>query len=87
MVGYIYIARSKYVLMTDEQGLATLAAAVKYDSVNVWHASAVTSIKKINYENLTLKANNSNTSCVIDLVVNDTKPRNTCQSIFKHNGK
>lgn len=86
MVGYIYIANSKHVLMTDEQGLATLDDAVEYRSVNVWHASAVTSIKNITHAQLTKQANNK-ALFVIDLVVESPKPRNTFQSIFKQNGE
>mgnify|MGYP003668762615 CR=1 FL=1 len=86
MVGYIYIATSKYVLMTDEQGLATLDATVKYESVNVWHASALTSIKNITYDDITQKAND-NALFVIDLVVQSPEPRNTFQSIFNQNGE
>ncbi|ASP49680.1 methylamine utilization protein [Cognaticolwellia beringensis] len=86
MVGYIYIATSKYVLMTDEQGLATLDNTVKYESVNVWHASALTSIKNITYDDITKKAND-NALFVIDLVVQSPEPRNTFQSIFNQNGE
>lgn len=86
MVGYIYIASSKYVVITDEQGIARLNDVVKYESVNVWHSSALTSVKKISFNDLTKQANEK-ALFVIDLVVNDTKPRNTFQSIFKQNGK
>jgi plastocyanin len=86
MVGYIYIASSKYVLITDEQGIATLNDTVKYESVNFWHSSVLTSVKKISFNELT-KQTNEKALFVIDLVVNEIKPRNTFQSIFKQNGK
>jgi plastocyanin len=84
MVGYIYIAASKYVLMTDEQGKATLEDGIKYESVNVWHSSSVTSVKNIAYDNLSRKTNSTD-SFVIDLVVELPEPRNTFQTIFKPN--
>lgn len=86
MVGYIYIASSKHVLMTNEQGLATLDDDIQYDSVNVWHSSALTSVKNINYADLTKKTNNK-ASFIIDLVVDSPEPRNTFQSIFNQNGE
>lgn len=86
MVGYIYIANSKHVLITNEQGLATLDNAVEYESVNVWHASAVTSVNKIAHSELAQNLNN-NDLFVIDLIVDSPEPRNTFQSIFKQHGK
>ena len=84
MVGYIYIAGSKHVLMTDEQGKATLEDDIKYESVNVWHSSSVTSVKNIAYDNLSRKTNSTD-SFVINLVVELPEPRNTFQTIFKPN--
>ena len=53
MVGYVYIANSSQVLQTDEQGMATLDEAIAYESVNVWHASSVSTQKEIAYDDLT----------------------------------
>lgn len=86
MVGYIYIAGSKHVLMTDEQGKATLEDDIKYESINVWHSSSVTSVKNIAYDNLSRKKNDTD-SFVISLVVELPEPRNTFQTIFKPNGE
>ena len=86
MIGYIYIASSTQVLMTNEQGIATLADTVAYDSVNVWHASSVTRLTNISYEDLSKGIKNSGSS-VIDLVIEAPEPRNTFQSIFKKNGQ
>lgn len=84
MVGYIYIAGSKHVLMTDEQGKATLEDNIKYESVNVWHSSSVTSVKNIAYDNLSKKTNDTDTF-IINLIVESPEPRNTFQTIFKSN--
>ncbi|MGK2234843.1 MAG: plastocyanin [Colwellia sp.] len=86
MVGYIYIAGSKHVLMTDEQGKATLEDDIKYESVNVWHSSSVTSVKNIPYDNLSTKPTDTD-SFVINLVLEVPEPRNTFQTIFKPNGE
>ena len=86
MVGYIYIAGSKHVLMTDEQGIVKLDDAIKYESVNVWHSSSLTSVQNIKYGNLTKKANEQ-ASFMINLVVESPEPRNTFQTIFKQNGE
>jgi plastocyanin len=86
MIGYIYIASSTQVLMTNEQGIATLADTVEYDSVNVWHASSVSRLTNISYDDLS-KSKNNNGSWVINLVVDPPEPRNTFQSIFKKNGQ
>ncbi|TWX72473.1 methylamine utilization protein [Colwellia sp. C1TZA3] len=86
MIGYIYIAKSTQVLLTDEQGMATLADTVAYESVNVWHASSVTSLTSISYEDLTKGIKNDG-SLVIDLIIEAPEPRNTFQSIFKKNGQ
>ena len=86
MVGYIYIAGSKHVLMTDEQGKATIDDAIKYESINVWHSSSLTSVKNIAYDALSTTANDTN-SFVISLVVELPEPRNTFQTIFKQNGE
>ena len=86
MIGYIYIASSTQVLMTNEQGIATLADTVQYDSVNVWHASSVTRLTNMSYDDLS-KSKNNNGSWVINLVVDAPEPRNTFQSVFKKNGQ
>jgi plastocyanin len=86
MVGYIYIAGSKHVLMTDEQGIVKFDDAIKYESVNVWHSSSLTSVQNIKYGNLTKKANEQ-ASFMINLVVESPEPRNTFQTIFKQNGE
>jgi plastocyanin len=86
MIGYIYIASSTQVLMTNEQGIATLADTVEYDSVNVWHASSVSRLTNISSDDLS-KSKNNNGSWVINLVVDPPEPRNTFQSIFKKNGQ
>jgi plastocyanin len=86
MIGYIYIASSTQVLMTNEQGIATLADTVEYDNVNVWHASSVSRLTNISYDDLS-KSKNNNGSWVINLVVDPPEPRNTFQSIFKKNGQ
>ena len=86
MVGYIYIAGSKHVLMTDEQGKATLEDDIKYESVNVWHSSSVTSVKNIPYDSLSTKPTDTD-SFVINLVLEVPEPRNTFQTIFKPNGE
>ncbi|MFT6208891.1 MAG: hypothetical protein ACJA0T_002816 [Colwellia sp.] len=72
--------------MTNEQGIATLADTVEYDSVNVWHASSVSRLTNISYDDLS-KSKNNNGSWVINLVVDPPEPRNTFQSIFKKNGQ
>ena len=86
MVGYIYIASSKHVVMTDEQGQAALDDVIKYESVNVWHASSITSVKNITFDHLSAKPSDIN-SFVINLVVELPEPRNTFQTIFKPNGE
>ena len=89
MVGYIYIANSTQVLLTDDQGLATLDDTIKYQSVKVWHANLSTSLTRaetIDYDDLA-KAANTDGQLVIKLIVDSPEPRNTFQSIFKKHGK
>jgi len=89
MVGYIYIASSTQVLMTNEHGMATLDNSIKFDHVSVWHSnlsSALTSPKQISYENLVKNANNA-TLFIINVDLNSPEPPNTFQSIFKNNGQ
>lgn len=86
MVGYIYIANSKHVLMTDENGMAKLDDTIHYESVNVWHSSSLTSVKNIAYDTLPTKNDAANTF-VINLVVDLPEPRNTFQTLFKQNGE
>ncbi len=85
MVGYIYIADSTQVLLTNDQGQATLDDTIEYQSVNVWHAnlsSSATSAITIHYDDLA-KSSNNNGQWVIKLVVDTPEPRNTFESIFK----
>ncbi len=89
MVGYIYIANSTQVLLTDDQGLATLDDTIEYQSVKVWHANLSTSLTRaetIGYDDLA-KAANTDGQLVIKLIVDSPEPRNTFQSIFKKHGK
>lgn len=86
MVGYIYIARSKNVIMTDENGLATFANNQAFTNVSVWHASALTSVKTIAYSDL-VTSGDVNKSFLIELATEAPAPRNTFQSIFNKNGK
>ena len=72
--------------MTDEQGQAALDDVIKYESVNVWHASSITSVKNITFDHLSAKPSDIN-SFVINLVVELPEPRNTFQTIFKPNGE
>jgi plastocyanin len=85
MIAYIYIASSTEVSMTNEQGIATLADTVEFDSVNVWHASSVTRLTNMSYDDLSKSKDDG--SLVINLVVDAPEPRNTFQSIFKKNGQ
>jgi len=89
MVGYIYIADSPYTVLTDENGIATLAKDIEYQSLNIWHqnlSKAVTSTQRINYDDLIQKPDNE-AIFVINLVLDSPEPRNTFQSIFKKNAK
>ena len=89
MVGYIYIADSTQVLLTDDQGIATLDDRIKYQSVKVWHANLSTSLTRaetIDYDDLA-KAANTDGQLVIKLIVDSPEPRKTFQSIFKKHGK
>lgn len=86
MVGYIFIANSPHVLMTNEQGIAKLNHAIKYESVNVWHSSALTRVKNIAFKTLSTKPN-EDSLFVIKLNVELPEPRNTFQTLFKKNGE
>lgn len=89
MVGYIYIANSAYVLLTDEHGMATLPNTVTYKSINIWHAnisSSVTETKEISYADLVAGSSNK-ALLVINLLIDSPEPRNTFGSKFKRNGQ
>lgn len=89
MVGYIYIADSPYTVLTDENGVATLAKDIEYQSLSIWHqnlSKSVTSTQRINYNDLIKKPDNE-AIFVISLALDSPEPRDTFQSIFKQNAK
>jgi len=88
MVGYIYIANSTQVLITDKQGIATLDRTIKYQSIKLWHANLSGSVgqtKQINYADLVTNSTDKSLF-IIKLALDSPEPRNTFQSIFKKHG-
>lgn len=86
MVGYIYVAESKYAITTNDQGLATTGAPLNYQQIRVWHPNQKSGPLTVqHYLRDSLKSSGENgQDFVITLALQPPKPRDTFQNVFKH---
>lgn len=86
MVGYIYVAESEQVVMTNNKGLASIGSNLKYDGLRVWHPEqrgGHLGVKTLRRDQLK-PMNEDHQLFIIDLLLEPPEPRNTFQSVFKH---
>lgn len=86
MVGYIYVAETEFVEVTDDKGLVSIDSNLVYKSLKVWHpyqSGGHMTVNGFRRDSLVLSSGDDQVF-EITLSLQPPEPRNTFQNVFKH---
>lgn len=85
MLGYIYVAKSDYALITDVNGMATIDKDLRYENVLVWHPDQTKGhllINNIPKNKLHRTNDNIKNEYLITLSIQPPEPRDTFKDYY-----